>query len=250
MTMKKTTMALMLVSGSMMLGGCQQFHSLFAGSPARAETASVDMSGYFEARLEAGRNHLMRNRPAQAVTAFRQASYNAGTAASAYNGMAIAYAQIGRDDLARQYFMAAMQADPGDERYVRNLARLDGGLPSDEQEGALAQVDANANEPVPEAAVPSPSGVDPVAAPTPLRRVSDREVTIDTRAENSTSRTVPVRVLSRGEGTVVTSARVTVEGQPASPTVRQDYPVRVALADVPQRSRSGYPIRIELPEAK
>lgn len=240
----------MLVAGSMMLGGCQQFHSLFAGSPARAETAAVDMSGYFEARLEAGRNHLMRNRPAQAVTAFRQASYNAGTAASAYNGMAIAYAEMGRDDLARQYFMAAMQADPADERFARNLARLDDDLPSSELDEALAQVEANATEPVAEAALPSPNSADRVSAPAPLRRVSDREVTIDPRADNSASRTVPVRVLSRSEGSPAASARVTVEGRPAPRAATPAYPVRVALGEVTQRSRSSYPVRIELPEAK
>jgi tetratricopeptide (TPR) repeat protein len=76
--------------------------------------------------LEAGRNHLLRQRPAQAVNAFRQASRDPALAGEAFNGMGVAYAKMGRPDLARRYFDLAVAADPHDARYQRNLARLEG----------------------------------------------------------------------------------------------------------------------------
>jgi tetratricopeptide (TPR) repeat protein len=84
------------------------------------------MSDYFQARLDAGRYHLSRGRPAQAAIAFRQASYDRARAGEAFNGMAVAYSRLGRPDLARTYFNLAVAADPDDARYRRNLARLEG----------------------------------------------------------------------------------------------------------------------------
>jgi hypothetical protein len=253
MTMKRNLMALMVVSGSMMLGGCQVFHSAFAARPARVETASVDLSSYFAERLDAGRRHLQANRPAQAVIAFRQASYDVATAGSAYNGMAIAYAQMGRDDLARRYFTAAMQADPGDERFARNLARLDQVGPSAIPERAFAQIDETAVEsiaPNAPAAIPeAPRDVDRDSAAPGLMRVSPREVTIPTRAGSSAPRPTEVLVSARLESSGAAFGRVTVDGRSLR-NARPEYPVRLALTDVPRRSAPAYPVRIELPPAK
>ena len=122
----KTTSALLVLASSL-LGGCQALFgsASFAERPPPAASASIDMSDYFATRLEAGRIHLERGRPTQAVTAFRQASYDPEFAARAYNGMGVAYAQLGRQDLARRYLAMAVSADSQDERFARNLARLD-----------------------------------------------------------------------------------------------------------------------------
>jgi len=254
MTMKRKLMALMVVSSSMMLGGCQVFHSAFADKPARIETASVDLSSYFAERLEAGRRHLQAHRPSQAIIAFRQASYDAASAGSAYNGMAIAYAQMGRDDLARSYFTAAMQADPGDERFARNLARLDQDAPSAIPERAFARIDETAVESIApnaaSAAIPeAPTRADRGPAAAGLIRVSPREVTIPTRADSSAPRPTEVRVSARLESSGAAFGRVTVDGRSLR-NARPDYPVRLALTDVPRRSAPTYPVRIELPPAK
>jgi len=132
------------------LGGCQ----LLGGPPMAHRSDNVDMGEYFEQRLAAGRLHLEENRPTKAITAFRQAAYDPRVAADAYNGMAVAYDRIGRADLAARYFAEAVKADPSDERFARNLARLEGRalaaptMPTlrDETPGQLAVTDFGAQE--------------------------------------------------------------------------------------------------------
>jgi Tfp pilus assembly protein PilF len=119
MTVKKTASLLALGTASLALGGCQALFGSqsFASRAPVAESALFDMSDYFTARLEAGRTHLARGRPAAAVTAFRQASYDPAHAGRAFNGMGVAYAQMGRQDLAQRYFTMAVAADPQDQRF-------------------------------------------------------------------------------------------------------------------------------------
>jgi Flp pilus assembly protein TadD len=239
--MKKTTIAVALATSCIMLAGCQQMGSMFAARPASAERASVDMSSYFAERLEAGRRELMQHRPSRAVVAFRQASYDPASAAEAYNGMAVAYAQIGREDLARGYFMAALQADPSDERYVRNLARLDRGHAADSQAQALAAAPAPAAAPL--------SAPARAEQPSALVRVSNREVTLARPAEEA-QRPNEVRIsTSPRSSTASPTARVTVE-RPAARRQSPEYPVRVVFADVPLRPQPQYPVRIELPQSR
>ncbi len=83
------------------------------------------MSDYFSQRLEAGRVHLAGGRPTKAIEAFRQASYNPAFAPEAINGMAVAYAAMGRHDVARDMFARAIDLDPTDMRFRRNLAKVD-----------------------------------------------------------------------------------------------------------------------------
>ena len=56
--------------------------------------------------------------------AFRDAQRTPQFAASAHNGMGVAYAELGRADLAERYFLAAIAAAPEDRRFATNLARL------------------------------------------------------------------------------------------------------------------------------
>ncbi len=125
--MKAAIRVLVIVCTAIMLSGCQGLfgHHHFATNSARVEMEQIDMSGYFAARVEAGRVYLLRNEPSRAVVAYRQASYDPAHAAAAFNGMAVAYARMGRSDIARQLFGQALAADPADERVARNLARLD-----------------------------------------------------------------------------------------------------------------------------
>lgn len=138
MSKRAIAAALLLTS----LGGC----TIFGGS-GKSEMASndTDLSSYFDQRLAAGRSYLKAGLPAKAVTAFRQASYDADRAAEAYNGMGVAYAMQGRPDVARRMFGKAVKANPYDERFSRNLARLETRLGSD----AMLAKDETTSEIVP-----------------------------------------------------------------------------------------------------
>ena len=247
--MNKLSMTIVLVTGSTLLGGCQQVSSMFAARPASVGDPALAVSSYFDERIATGKRELQEHRPAQAVVSFRQASYNTATAPEAYNGMAIAYAQMGRQDLARRFFTAAMAADPSDTRFARNLARLDGDMPSSAPERALAQAElpAVAEVPVPAAASqPAPTAATPSAIQSPgLLRASSREVTISTGQGAGLGRN-EVRVATQPPRVAGLSGRVHVEGRPQT----QAYPVRLALSDVPRGPAPRYPVRIELPQAK
>jgi tetratricopeptide (TPR) repeat protein len=245
--MSKIPSSILAITLAAGLCGCQ---SLFSGSAvgplsAQADSAPVDMSEYFAQRIEAGKDHLRNNRPTQAIAAFRQASYDPATYADAYNGMGVAYAQIGRADLAKRFFGMALAAAPEDERFARNLARVDGQTAMDRIQPALA-ADSTADAVLAaEQAVPRPVQVSP---PTPLVRVSDREVHIVVR----TAANAEVRVVSAARDDFLLGVRNypdRVELPPARPAASTQYPVRIALSDV-KSSPVPYPIRIELPKAR
>lgn len=66
---------------------------------------------------------LSRGEYALAIDAYRKAvRYDPGNAA-AYNGLAIAYDQLGRHDLSRQNYELALAHAPLEAKYYRNLAR-------------------------------------------------------------------------------------------------------------------------------
>lgn len=97
----------------------------FGFSPRDQAVETINMERYFNERLAAGRLHLREGSPTKAIEAFRQASYDPDSKAEAYNGMGVAYSLMGRDDVARSLFLKAIEQDPSDERFRRNLARLD-----------------------------------------------------------------------------------------------------------------------------
>ncbi len=124
---RKAMAATGIVAASIALSGCQ---ALFGPSFAsRGEAQNVDMADYFEGRLAMGRLYLEKGLTTQAIIAFRQASYDPRFAGEAFNGMAIAYDQLGRGDLAHRYFNMAVAAAPQDDRFSRNLARLESRVP-------------------------------------------------------------------------------------------------------------------------
>ena len=142
---------LFLSAGALVaLSGC----SLVQNNSTSVRSAQVvDMSGYFAQQAAEGRRYLDAKRPTRAIEAFRQASHDRSHAPQAFNGMGVAYVMLGREDIARRMFEKAIAANPDDERFARNLARLD--LPAelnDEAQPLLAQLgqsnDAAPNESV------------------------------------------------------------------------------------------------------
>ncbi|HEX2793964.1 MAG TPA: tetratricopeptide repeat protein [Croceicoccus sp.] len=258
-----------LVLAATSLSGCQAF----GGSrEASLSAQDLDMSEYFERRLATGRAELKAGRPTQAVVAFRQASYDPRYAGEAYNGMAIAYAQIGREDLAASLFARAVAAAPEDERFARNLARLEGrgvmpalpdaapvemavsdlSLPSMAIPGAAAPVSTTPIAPA--LATPVAVATKPAVAPAVRAEPRKRELTGAVRVERgpvtqlARASTGQVRIGTASAGAVHLAEKgnptvnITVEGRNSSIRVAQ-------LARRGAQARKAYPIRIVLNSA-
>jgi dihydroorotase-like cyclic amidohydrolase len=178
--MRLTRTTLVLVSlAALALGGC----SAIFGQPSKLNvTTRSDIEAgdaFAEAQMAAGRTALVEGRYAAAVASFSKARTSAELAGEALNGMAVAYSGIGRLDLAERYFRQAIVVAPGDERFRRNLARLQTIGPALQAGAAEPQL----------AAAPRPAAAEarPVASPVRvalpqngLTRVSPGEVVLRT----------------------------------------------------------------------
>ena len=78
--------------------------------------------------LEEGRQYLREGNISKAVASFQLARLDKSTAAAANNGLAVAYAKLGRPDIAERYFRTAAALDPAETKYVANLLRLQGSV--------------------------------------------------------------------------------------------------------------------------
>ena len=109
-----------------LLAGCQSLSSnssrLQAGIRVSGESGASAAAGQ---QLVEGRAALDTRNYAAAVAAFRNAAFDPALAASAHNGLAVAYAGIGRNDLASRYFRMAIAEDSGNPRYQANLVRVE-----------------------------------------------------------------------------------------------------------------------------
>ena len=123
--MQKFKASLFLVAlAAVPLGGCK---ALFGSSQFTAQKSEirkeqpVDLA---QRELTVGREALDKGNWAEAVVAFRNAQREPRFAAQAHNGMGVAFAQLGRADLAERYFLLAIAEAPEDRRFSANLARL------------------------------------------------------------------------------------------------------------------------------
>lgn len=226
-----------------MLSGCQSIFDdrpLF-GRSSLADAAAVDMSDYFVARLEAGRAHLLRNRPTQAVIAFRQASYYPARSAEAFNGMAVAYARLGRSDLAARHFAMAVAADPADPRFARNLARLQSARLAEPSRHALVS-DRNPAAPPQSAAAFAESGAQLVQARVRFESSSARLVRYSSKEVRivSSSRTGGWAASRRAPEFFVRSRLVEARTRGAV-----NAPREIALADLLASTLLADPVRVQ-----
>ncbi len=146
--MRKHTLSLLLLAvAAVPLGGCSLFGKTdnFAQ---KAQARQLKGEDFAQARLTAGREALDRAHWAEAIMAFRDAQRTPQFAAQAHNGMGVAYAELGRADLAERYFLLAIAVAPEDRRFAANLSRLY--AKHAQPEPALAA----APEPVPALALP------------------------------------------------------------------------------------------------
>lgn len=218
--MKRLARLSCVVACAAMLGGCQSFPLtswMFKGKRPAAEQR-VELAGNTAGALEEGRAQLREGNISAAVASFRIALLDASTRAEASNGLGVAYAKLGRPDLADRYFQGAISAEPENSKYVANLLRL-------QQQVMLARRATAAHAVA-------------VAQPTPR---ADRQQGGEPLVAGRVDR------VSRGE--VVVHARRDLGNAPAIAVAYRDAPAEgdvdaVALADGP----AAYPVRVALPE--
>ncbi|MBT2187256.1 tetratricopeptide repeat protein [Sphingobium nicotianae] len=105
-----------------LLAGCAGRHASVAIRPVGVPEATA-LSGA-DALIRQGRRFLASENYGLAIAQFREAMRFDENSAAASNGLGIAYASIGRDDLARRYFERAIAFAPTDASYRRNLDRF------------------------------------------------------------------------------------------------------------------------------
>ncbi|WP_373693880.1 tetratricopeptide repeat protein [Parafrankia sp. BMG5.11] len=155
--------ALLMVSVpalALALSGCASlFGSGRVGPIAQSpEKMAVTLALESTENTDVGRAHLAAGNPGLAIEAFQKAMGNGEPVAAATNGMAVAYARIGRPDLALRFFRQASAAEPENPKYAANMMKLLSSpaapvqaLPLDRpaavaaegQQGSLAQSSAN-----------------------------------------------------------------------------------------------------------
>lgn len=118
----KKPFILVLVLATPLLGGCQSlFGSKLSIRPAGATTPTGEAVGHAAVQMEIGRKALGDGQFGVAIAAFRNARIDPDQAAAATNGLAVAYSELGRPDLAERYFREAVALAPGDRRFQANL---------------------------------------------------------------------------------------------------------------------------------
>lgn len=89
------------------------------------QSSFVKPSGSEDAQYLSGKRHLAAGEQGLAIDDFRAVLANDPQSVAALNGLAIAYAGIGRNDMAAAYFKRALIADPYSAVTLNNTAHFD-----------------------------------------------------------------------------------------------------------------------------
>lgn len=121
--MRNSTKLALLLAASVSLTGCQ---AIFGSRTAHVDSADGAQIASAEVNpaLDQGRQLLMAGRIAQAIGLLRVAQRDPDSMAEASNALGVAYAKLGRHDLADRYFRMALSLEPGDARFAANMLRL------------------------------------------------------------------------------------------------------------------------------
>jgi len=140
---KAISIGVLTVTGALALSGCQLFETpRLAKAAGRHLDDQNGMQASHGLAIEEGRGHLRANRSGMAIDAFNRGLAQGEDPAAAYNGLGVAYARIGRSDLAYRFFKKASVSDPENPTYWRNLAML---IDSPEYQRGLAAREARPN---------------------------------------------------------------------------------------------------------
>jgi Tfp pilus assembly protein PilF len=114
-----------VIGTAAMLAGCQSFPlTSWAFNNARPGSEQRLPALDPVTTLEEGKAHLRQGQIAAAIASFQIARSRQSTRAEADNGLAVAFALLGRFDLAQRYFQAASSSEPDNRKYTANLVRL------------------------------------------------------------------------------------------------------------------------------
>jgi tetratricopeptide (TPR) repeat protein len=215
-----------LAVAAVQLGGCTSFLGIKFARQAQPEPAVENESTLAAAPItEAARKQLSEGQTGLAVETFKQALAAGEPQAPAVNGLGVAFARLGRFDLAHRFFSQAMEMDPADSRYADNLARM---MRSPELLAMRRDADI---------------------AAAAQERLAAAQAEVEARAA---ARPSPGKIerLSRGEVRIATAPP---QAQPTVKTVRSATAdgfkplIRVTFADKAAEQPKGF-VRIVLPE--
>lgn len=247
MTLKMATCVVAVIG----LSGCQSvLNTLGFNSSASSRPALANVIG--EPDLVAGQEALRAGNISQAIASFRLAMLDPGSQADASNGLGIAYARLGRADLAERYFLQATEIEPKAEKYAANLMRFyESDLARTAQAKALrVQQAALARADDQSAGAPADLAQAPAAAvargPIMLRDRSNdegRSGAAQVAKQQSRSPRGVIQIVQRNRGSA--ELGTFASGQ-MTETVSKDQPSMI----VGSRKTAGYPIRIDIDDAK
>lgn len=118
---KRVRVAVLLLTSSFALGGCQLFKPSGLGVASSKGAVQAERQTSFG---DLGREHLRAGRYGLAIEAFERSLAFGEQPAPAYNGLGVAYAKLGRPELAYRFFRKALMSDPDNPVYSRNMAAL------------------------------------------------------------------------------------------------------------------------------
>lgn len=227
----KITKLIVLAGVAPTLVACQAFHPRHQARTVATTPAQPENFG--ASYLAEGRKALDRGEITAAVTAFRNAKLYPQHEAAAFNGLAVAYDRLGREDLTERFFRQAVALAPDEPRFRMNLARFYGRNPV----VPLEVLGATGPGPSPDAG----AGTSFALRQEALRSSAGIRVSEHVVAQAPRSRLVRIsanEVRLGGDGT--DAAKVGARGNPA-------YPVRIGLSlGTPSVRVSAYPVQIRL----
>lgn len=268
--MKHTIRTAGCIAAALALGGCQSFISSLGFGPKESAQSERRAEVFGGDELEKGKLALKAGHTTVAIQQFRLAALNEEYAADAFNGLGIAYASLGRADLAERYFRTAVELGTDNPKYAANLARFYqsplGNSPAAlamrerEAETILAQAEQAAaaqglTESPTGADVAANSAVTVVQPQTEVTRTSPRELHLAAAPVNVQPTPVakaPVQAVAARGGTA--QSRITLVGranQPQPEAEKPKGPVRILVSRGGGRWASrpraaSYPVRIAL----
>lgn len=114
----------LLLGCAVALGGCQSAGKHPLSSAGQHQDQRLAAAAASAPETDLGRAHLAAQRNGLAIEAFNRALVFGEAPAPALNGLGVAYARMGRVDLAYRFFSQAASTDPDSAIYARNLATL------------------------------------------------------------------------------------------------------------------------------
>ena len=197
---------LLVCSCFVALGGCQLLNNLHLTKRAPATAAGdARLASTSRTYTQTGREHLRSGSPGLAIDAFNLALAGGEDPSAAYNGLGVAYARIGRPDLAYRFFRKAVMSDPLNPVYARNLVTL-----VDSPTFTLDQI--RRAEPAPQVAATAQPAPNIAASPKPqvagrLYRDSNRQFSLTTQVPTESPAVSGTRTAALGNCTAQRSAR-------------------------------------------